>query len=149
MFNDRDYTIDSLVKQLSLVELHAKDGSAVDAGCECIEGKHLFVIEGLAEEGVGFAMSEKERQFYMKLADLARKLRKNIEEGKFEMPHNPVGRAYLPHGLTECEKAHPSVKRKLSRCIKKVEKREGCTPPYTTCQVNPVAVCRASIPCPP
>lgn len=61
---------------------------------------------------------------------------------------NPESRRYLPHGLTPCEKSHPAILRKLSRCIKKVEKREGCSPPYTNCAVNPVAVCRASVKCP-
>jgi hypothetical protein len=148
-FDDREYTLDSLIKELVLIEKHSKDGSALDAGCACIESKHLYAVEGLAEEGVLFAMSKQEREFYEKLAELARKLRKNIEEGRFEIPHNPTGRQYLPHGLTQCEKKYPSVKRKLSSCIKQVEKREGCTPPYTDCPVNPVAVCRTSIPCPP
>ena len=148
-FNDREYTKDAIIKQASLIELHSKDGSAVDAGCECIEGKHLINIEGLAEEGVGFALSEKEKRFYEKLGDFARNLRKTMEDESFEFPSNPVGRHYLPYGLTECEKGHPSVVKKLSRCIKKVEKREGCRPPYIDCPVNPVAVCRASIKCPP
>jgi len=168
VFNDRTYTEDSLIKQMGLIELHGKDGSAVDAGCACIESKHLYLIEGLAEEGVGFALSQKERDFYTQLSNFARLVRKNIEAEDWNMhgimrevmkeqhptpmhgvvignPH----RVYLPHGLTECEKQHPNVVKKLARCIRKVEKREGCTSPYTDCPVNPVAVCRASIKCPP
>lgn len=154
-FNDRDYTQDSVIKQASLVELHTKDGSALDAGCQCIEGKHLRLIEGLAEEGKGFALSEKEKQFYDQLGSLSREIRKSLEADNFDMHAilhkaglNPYLRQYLPHGLTECEKAHPKVVHKLQHCIKIVEKREGCTPPYTDCPVIPVAVCRASIKCP-
>lgn len=167
VFNDRNYTQDAIVKQASLIELHSKDGSALDAGCQCIEGKHLHIIEGLAEEGKGFAVSEKEKEFYDNLGKLARLIRKNMEAEEFDLhgimrevmkekhpepmhgvfignPH----RLYLPHGLTECEKAHPKIVKKLARCIREVEKREGCTSPYTDCPVNPVAVCRASVKCP-
>lgn len=143
-FNDRDYTVESLVKQLSLIELHSKDGSAVDAGCACIEGKHLYAVEGLAEEGQGFGLSAKEKQFYGKLADVARKLRKTIEDGSFVFPTNPVGRLYHPSGLSECEKRYPSVQRKLSSCIQRLEKREGAYVSF-----NPVALCRKSVKCPP
>jgi hypothetical protein len=156
VFNDRDYTQDAIIKQASLIELHSKDGSALDAGCTCIEGKHLHVIEGLAEEGKGFAVTEKEKMFYDQLAGLSRALRKNMEGDNFDMSQvlheaelNPSPRKYEPHGLTECEKEHPKILHKLQSCIKKVEKREGCHPPYTDCPVNPVAVCRASVKCPP
>lgn len=166
-FNDRDYTQDAIIKQLGLIELHCKDGSAIDAGCKCIDTKHLYLLEGLAEEGQGFAVSEKERQFYARLGDLVRLIRKNMEVEDFELhgvmrevmgksfpkplhkAGNPYPRKYLPHGLTACEKRYPSVRKKLAACIGEVEKREGCAPPYTLCPVNPVAVCRASIKCPP
>lgn len=149
VFDDRRYTEDSIIKQMALIELHGKDGSALDAGCGCIEGKHLFAVEGLAEEGMGFALSEKEKRFYENLAEVARKTRKAIEDDTFDyLPQNPSPRRYEPHGLTECEQSHPNVLHKLRSCIKQVEKREGCSPPYTYCPVNPVAVCRASVKCP-
>ncbi|MCJ7422765.1 hypothetical protein MUP01_00645 [Candidatus Bathyarchaeota archaeon] len=154
VFNDRDYTQDAVIKQAALIELHSKDGSALDAGCSCIEGKHLHIIEGLAEEGKGFAVSEKEKEFYDRLGNLTRSLRKNMEGDNFDMLEvlheaglNPYPRKYELHGLTECEQSHPNVVHKLQSCIKKVEKREGCSPPYTDCPVNPVAVCRASVTC--
>ena len=78
-FDDRKYTEDAIIKQLSLVELHSKDGSALDAGCGCIEGKHLFLVEGLAEEGKGFAVTQEEKVFYEELGDWARANRKRIE----------------------------------------------------------------------
>ena len=56
---------------------------------------------------------------------------------------NPRRRKYLPYGLTACEKKHPHVRRKLSRCIKKLEPRERRGEIKSA-----VAVCRASIPCP-
>lgn len=185
-FNDRTYTYDSVIKQLGLIELHCKDGSAVDAGCQCIDTKHLYLLEGLSEEGQGFALSEQERSFYEDLGNLVRLIRKNMEveewnlhgvmrqvmKDKHPVPlrgsknvssllgsvqgsnaksrtrssvvlHNPdsAGRKYLPYGLTTCEKRYPSVRAKLSRCIKTLEKKGTVE--------NPVAVCRASIPCPP
>lgn len=155
-FNDRKYTEDAIIKQLGLIELHCKDGSAIEAGCQCIDTKHLYLIEGLAEEGQGFALSAKERGFYADLGNLVRLVRKNMEIENYELHgvmrevmqkkhplplHNPGRREYLPYGLTTCEKKHPSVQEKLSRCIKKLEK-EGKVE-------SPVAVCRASIRCPP
>jgi len=143
LFNDRRYTEDSIIKQLGLIELHGKDGSAVEAGCGCIEGKHLVMLEGLAEEGIGFSKTKKERMFYTKLSSLARDLRKSIEQDEFTFPKhgsNPGRRKFLPSGLTACEREHPDVQKKLSRCIKKLE-REGRVE-------SPVAVCRASIKCP-
>lgn len=151
VFDEKKYTEDSIIKQLTLIQLHSTDGSALDAGCSCIEGKHLHALEGLAEEAIMTASSPQEKVHYENLANFAREERHAIEEQRWSyMPHNPgmLGRVYHPHGLTECEKTHPRILRKISRCIRKVEKREGCTPPYIDCLVNPVAVCRASIKCP-
>lgn len=132
MFNDRDYTQDALIKQLGLVELHGKDGSAVDSGCACIQTKHSFNIEGLAEEGMGFAVSAKEKSFYSGVADWAREIRKNIETETFELP-----RANNPKRLSVCE-------RKRERCIKKLKPKEARGEIKSA-----YAVCYASIPCPP
>lgn len=165
-FNDRDYTRDAVIKQLGLIELHCKDGSAIDAGCQCIDTKHLYLIEGLAEEGMGFSLSAKERKFYENLADLVRQTRKRMEvedynlhgvmrdvmkkEHPVPLHSNPRTRGFLPHNLTACEKAHPKVRKKLSSCIKEVELKccGELTTDYSACACNPVAVCRASIPCP-
>lgn len=89
-FNPRDYTAQSIIKQFSLIELHGKDGSAVNAGCGCIEEKHLINIEGLSEEGVGFALSEQEKIFYQWVSDLARNLRIQIGNADWRIPCNPV-----------------------------------------------------------
>ena len=83
MFDDRVYTEDAVIKQLSLIELHSKDGSALDAGCGCIEGKHLFIVEGLAEEGKGFALTDSEKSFYEDLGTWARTKRKQIEASEW------------------------------------------------------------------
>lgn len=147
-FDSLEYTREALAEELALVERHSSDGSAVEAGCSCIEEKHLLMISGLAREGILMAKSEEEKAFYADLAETARALRKKIVDGDFKSAGNPFPRRYLPHGLTECEKAHPEHLHKLQRCIRKVEKREGCVPPYIDCPVNPVAVCRAAIPCP-
>ena len=90
------------------------------------------------------AGSPGEKAFYENLANVARETRKAIEAREWGNP----GRKYHPSGLTECEKAHPNVLKKIARCIREVEKREGCVSPYTDCPVNPVAVCRAAVPCP-
>lgn len=130
-FDDRVYTQDALIKQLGLVELHGKDGSAVDSGCACIETKHTFNIEGLAEEGIGFSLSEKEKRFYQGVADWARVVRKNIETETFELP-----KPNNPKRLTVCE-------RKRERCIQKLKPKEERGEIESA-----YAVCHASIPCP-
>jgi len=123
-----------VIKQLGLIELHCKDGSALEAGCQCIDTKHLFLIEGLAEEGQGFALSAKERQFYADLGNLVRATRKNMEVEDYRLPGSNPG---LPHNLTECEK-------KRERCVIKLKKKPGAFVKF-----NPYAVCNASIKCPP
>lgn len=65
----------------------------------------------------------------------------------------PKGRKYLPYGLTKKEKRSPKLRRKLSSCIKKVEKkacpksakRKDGTYDYEKCMANPVRVCRVSV----
>lgn len=169
-FSDRAYTRDALIKQAGLIELHCKDGSALNAGCLCIETKHLYFVEALAEEGVGFSVTEKERKFFQQLADLSRLVRKRLEAENFDLHgamrqvmsahgyktplrivHNPRTRAFLPHNLTICERKYASVRKKLAACIKQAE-ISCCGKPtldYLKCSCNPVAVCRSSIPCPP
>jgi hypothetical protein len=167
-YTDLGYTRESLIKQLLLIQNHGVDGSAVEAGCGCIEDKHLYIVEALAEEGATIAVDPKEKRFYAQLSDLARYLRKRIDMADWNMhgvmrdtmkpyaakpvrtPGNPRSRSFLPHNLTACETAHPSVQAKLARCIQEVELK--CCGTYTTdysaCTCNPVAVCRASVPCP-
>ena len=153
-FDGLDYTRGAIAEEVSLIERHARDGSAVDAGCACIEEKHLLTLAGLASEGVTLTTDPAEKDYYLKLADWARKTRLEIINGEFKArdsnPGNPRTRAYLPHGLTNCEKTHASVRKALARCIKQVEiKCCGVhTKDYSTCSCNPVAVCRASVPCP-
>jgi hypothetical protein len=142
MFDEKKYTEDSIIKQLTLIQLHSTDGSALDAGCSCVEGKHLHALEGFAEEATMTAENAQEKAFYENLAEVARQTRKAIEEGKFGyLPHNPA-RKYHPSGLTECEKTHPHVLKKLASCIKKLEPREKAGEIESA-----VAVCRASIKC--
>lgn len=142
-FDGLDYTRNALLEEVSLIERHARDGSAVTAGCACIEEKHLLTLAGLASEGVTLAVDQAEKEYYLRLADWARNTRKEIIEGKFKAAGNPGSRAYLPHGLTECEKTHANVRKKLARCIKKNEPREEAGEIESA-----VAVCRASVPCP-
>jgi hypothetical protein len=67
--NDREYTYESLIKQLNLLELHVRDGSVFE--CSCSSSKHMPTIEGLAEEGIGFTEDYKEKRFMQKLSDTA------------------------------------------------------------------------------
>ena len=115
-FNDRTYTQDALIKQLGLIELHGKDGSATEAGCECIETKHLFMVEGLAEEGIGFSKSKKEANFYKDVATWARELRKTIDTGEFTHPSN-ISISSGPHIFSVCERSTPRVKNRLVKCM--------------------------------
>ena len=117
-FSDRDYTRDAVIKQLGLVELHCRDGSAIDAGCQCIDTKHLFLIEGLCEEGQGFALSAAERQFYKDLGDLVRLIRKKMEVEDYNL--HGVMRAVMG------KKTDP-LQRKILQCVKAGGSAEACT----------------------
>lgn len=113
----------------------------------CIE-KHLSKVVGYAEEiAMGKEGDEKAME---QLAEFAREWRRRLQGAKEHKHDNPGARASLPHGLTACEKSHPAVKKKLSSCIEKAEIK--CCGEHTTdygaCECNPVAVCRASVPCP-
>jgi hypothetical protein len=63
-----------------------------------------------------------------------------------------MARAFLPSGLTAREKRSPALRKKLSSCIRQVEKT-ACPKSakkkghyiYSRCAVNPVAVCRRSL----
>lgn len=63
-----------------------------------------------------------------------------------------MARAYLPYGLSKAERRSPSLRRKLSSCIRQVEK-SACPKSakkkghyvYSRCEVNPVAVCRSAL----
>ena len=149
-FDGHDYTEESVLEELSLIERHARDGSAILGGCSCIEEKHLLTLAGLSSEMPTLSKDQNEKEYYANLAEWARNKRKEIIEGNWKVKGNPATRAYLPHGLTQCEKSHPSVKKALSSCIKDAEIK-CCgehTADYGGCTCNPVAVCRAAIPCP-
>lgn len=168
-FKPLEYTRENLAEEWYGIELHATDGSAFDAACSCIQEKHLLGSMLFTREGTVLASDKEEKAFYEKLGPFSRALRKTIIDGEFKWPKesedwkpgrdlpnpkkhfvhlNPHGRLYLPHGLTECEKQHPAVVHKLAECIRAVEEKEDCRPPYLDCAVNPVAVCRASVGCP-
>jgi len=117
-FNDRDYTRDAMIKQLGLVELHCKDGSALDAGCACIETKHLYNIEGLSEEGVGFALTEQERKFFQQLGEFARATRKRMEVEDWSL-HGVMRETMKPHVSPECL-------RKVKSCMESGKPVEEC-----------------------
>jgi hypothetical protein len=147
-FDGHDYTERSVLEELLLIERHSRDGSAIQAGCACIEEKHLLTLAGLSSEMPTLAKSQDEANFYMDLARLAREKREEILDANFkDPPADPKPRKYLPHGLTEEEKEDSALRKKLSSCISQAE--ISCcgthTSDYSGCSCNPAAVCRASI----
>jgi hypothetical protein len=88
-----------------------------------------------------------ERAMWGTLADDTREIRHSITDGTFHVPNPASTRAYLPHGLTTEEKESKSLQNLLSRCIKKAEIRccGGHTSDYSTCECNPVSVCREGV----
>jgi hypothetical protein len=149
-FDGHNYTERSVLEELLLIERHARDGSAVTAGCACIEEKHLLTLAGLSSEMPTLSKEDAEKEYYMKLAEWARSKREEILDHNFKVKGNPATREFLPHGLTKCEKSHPEVKKDLASCIEQAEIK--CCGEHTTdyggCTCNPVAVCRAAVPCP-
>ena len=106
---------------------------------------------------------------YPEHADMVREERKKLEEDPgytpdfdklmekidtecevCELSENPDG--YRPYAWTKCELKYPSVRKKIISCVKKVEARQVCPPEEwgtsPSC-VNPFAVCRKAIACPP
>ena len=113
-FDGLEYTREALAEELALVERHSSDGSAVQAGCSCIEEKHLLNLAGLASEGVTLAADAKEKEFYMELAGLARELRRRVLDGKFSM-HGAMretmkARAPQPQACARCLESHSKAK---------------------------------------
>lgn len=129
-----DFERDEILTNLVLLEDHADKFP-----CPYCMEKHSSKIIGYAEE---IALGEDDKEME-KLAEDAREWRRKIQGAKGHS-HNPRRRKYLPHGLTKCEKRYPSVRRNLSRCIKKLEPKERAGEIESA-----VAVCRASIRCPP
>jgi len=124
-----------LLSNLTLLEDHADKFP-----CPWCMEKHLSKVIGYAEEIAMGGENGKMR----KMAEDMREWRRYVQGAKgHSHSHNPKRRKYLPHGLTECEKKHSKVRRKLSRCIKKLEPRERAGEIGSA-----VAVCRANIPCP-
>ena len=159
-FDPIQYGREDIIGELYQIQKHAVDGSATEAGCACIESKHFIGVEKQVSELIPM-VSSKEKDFYIKLGDLSRELRKEIESESFEMHGimrrvmkdlNPrPRRQYKPYAWTKCEKEHPKVQRKIIRCAEKIEKKQECPPDlWGTSKecVNPYAVCRAAIPCP-
>ena len=139
-----DFERNEILTNLVLLEDHAEKFQ-----CPYCMEKHTSKIIGYAEE---IALGENDKEME-KLAEDARKWRRTIQGAKeHSHSHNPRRRRYKPYAWTECEKKHPKVKRKIQRCAKKIEKRQKCPrSQWGTSKkcVNPYAVCRAGIKCPP
>ena len=138
-FDGHDYTERSVLEELLLIERHSRDGSAIQAGCACIEEKHLLTLAGLASEMPTLAKSKDEAEFYMNLAKLAREKREEILDANFKGgdPAGPKGEDDPP--------AHVSAK--MERCRREVEVK-CCgkeTSDYSNCTCNPAAVCYATV----
>lgn len=111
-FDGLDYTRETLLEELSLMERHARDGSAFEAGCSCIEEKHLLLIAGLASEGVTLAKDQAEKEYYMKLAEWSRSKRQEIINADWK-------KGSSSHSLSACEK-------KISKCVLSGKTEEEC-----------------------
>jgi hypothetical protein len=73
------YTRSELEKELVLLEKHLRQYPYMGAEtCLDCEKKHFSAIEGLAEEGIGFAKSEEESAFFTKVADWAKAYRHHL-----------------------------------------------------------------------
>ena len=116
-FDGHDYTERSVLEELLLIERHARDGSATQAGCACIEEKHLLTLAGLSSEMPTLTTSQAEKEYYMKLAEWARSEREKILDRNFKGSES--------HGLSKCE-------RKIEKCVVSGHSEEDC---------------RAAIPC--
>lgn len=77
MPNPLRYTEEELVKELVLLEKHLKQEPYMDENfcIDCIE-KHLYSIEGLAEEGIGFADSKEKEQAFVDIANTANTMKR-------------------------------------------------------------------------
>ena len=80
MPNPLRYTEEELVKELVLLEKHLKQSPYMDEDfcIDCIE-KHLVGIEGLSEEGIGFADDKKKEKIFVKIANEANRLKREIK----------------------------------------------------------------------
>ena len=150
MEDEFEFERGEILSNIVLLEDHAQKFA-----CPFCMEKHASKIIGYAEE-IALGSKNSEDKMLEKLAEDAREWRRQIQGLKEEghahkhIEGNPRTRAFLPHGLTECEKEHPSVQKKLSSCIKQAE--ISCcgehTKDYSKCSCNPIAVCRASVSCP-
>jgi len=109
-FDGLDYTRNAILEELSLIERHARDGSAITAGCSCIEEKHLLVLSGLASEGVTLVTDQDEKDYYIDLAERMRAERQRVLQGDF-------GKKYS-HSV-KCEA-------KVAKCIQQGGSEEEC-----------------------
>ena len=84
-FNAEEYTRNSILEELLLIERHARDGSAVEGGCGCIEEKHLLTLSGLCNEAATLMSNPKEAKLYERLGKQAREWRKDILGENFDV----------------------------------------------------------------
>lgn len=82
-FNAEEYTRNAILEELLLIERHARDGSAVEAGCGCIEEKHLLTLSGLCNEAGTLMTNKNEADYYAHLGQWARQKRQEIVNGEF------------------------------------------------------------------
>ena len=109
-FDGHNYTERSVLEELLLIERHARDGSATEAGCACIEEKHLLTLAGLASEMPTLTTNQAEKEYYLSLAQLARAKREEILDRNFKSPG---------HELSRCE-------RKIEKCTAQGHSEEEC-----------------------
>lgn len=82
MWNVHEYTVQSIINNLLLLELHIRDQSYLQ--CTCTWDQHLPVIEGLCSEMVKFAETPKEREFFVNVMKTAREIRLKIQNQEYD-----------------------------------------------------------------
>ena len=117
-FNGHEYTQTSVLEELLLIERHARDGSAVEAGCGCIEEKHLLTLSGLSSEMPTLTKSDKEKDFYARLAETARELRKMVIDADFPSFELHINKSESGHSV-KCEA-------KVQKCIQEGGTEDAC-----------------------
>ena len=77
-FDGIEYTRREATKQLLKIEEHVTNGSALDAGCACIQERHLLSFEGYGDEGQAIATATEEKKFWSVASLWARESWKKI-----------------------------------------------------------------------
>lgn len=77
-FDGETYESNRIVQQLIDIEEHCVDGSAVEAGCTCIQDRHLQALTSAAKQYGSISKKQENRQFGADLATWTEKRLKSV-----------------------------------------------------------------------